>query len=412
MPKRHYPPAYLRYLRARLWNLGRPGFWVTAIFLSVVGLVTWEYWSNPDIFVYKQKKQVASQKPADSYLSEENKAIAADIDNLPALFNDFDEAVPLTTNNPKENADKKNSKGLLDDLINKQKSLSDNKSKSGLGIVNPELPPPIKNPFVAQTENLLRAGIADSNSEFIGFNSSFSGASDTENEETSSGLGIGLTNQTNKNQNSVSISPLQAALNESTNQNLSGFNRINANQPNTLGRVSNGGTTPILPLNGLSSQIPTTGLNPGTGYIPTTTNLQANPYSTLNGIQSPVTPSVNSVAPYSSQSPNQTVVPPTNSTGYRNYGLQPPTQVPQSTYGNYGLQPPTQVPQSTYGNYGLQQPTQVPQSTYGNYGLQQPTQVPQSTYGNYGSQQPVTRPNSTASYLLDILEKRRGQNQR
>ncbi|WP_445634936.1 hypothetical protein NSTC745_06821 [Nostoc sp. DSM 114161] len=406
MPKRHYPPAYLRYLRARLWNLGRPGFWVTAIFLSVVGLVTWQYWSNPDIFVYKQKKQVASQNSAGSSLSNENKAIAADIDNLPVLFNDFDEAaLPLTTNNSNENSDKKKSTGLLDELINKQKSFSDNKSKYGLGTVNPEVPPPIKNPFIAQTENLLRTGIPDSNSEFLGLNPSLSNASETQNQQTSSGLGIELTNQTNKNQNSVSVSPLQAALNESTKQNLSGFNDINGNQPNALARVSDRQTTSVVPLNGLSSQIPTTGLNPGTSYTPTDINSQTNPYSTLNGVQPLVAPSVNSVAPYSSY-PNQTVVPPTNSTGYRNYGLQQPTQVPQSTYGNYGLQQPTQVPQSTYGNYGLQQPT------YGNYGLQQPTQVPQSTYGNYGSQQPAARPNSTASYLLDILEKRRGQNQR
>ncbi|MBD2613653.1 hypothetical protein H6G94_20620 [Nostoc punctiforme FACHB-252] len=400
MPKRHYPPAYLRYLRARLWNLGRPSFWITAIFLSVVGLVTWEYWSNPDIFVYKQKKQVASQKPVDSSLSQENKAIAADIDNLPVLFNDFDEAaLPPTTNNSQENTGKNKTKTLLDELINKQKSLNDNKSKSGVITVNSEPAPTIKNPFIAQTENLLRSGIADRNNDFIGLNSSFNRVSETENQQTSSGLGIELTNQTNKNQNSVSISPLQAALNESTNQNLSGVNGMNANQSNTLGRVSDRETTSTLPLNSLPSQISNTGLNSGANYTPSSTNLQTNPYSNLNGVQSPIVPSVNSVTPYSSQNPNQTVVPPTNSTGYGNYGLQQPTQVPQPTYGNYGLQQPTQVPQ-------------VPQSTYGNYGLQQPTQVPQSAYGNYASQQPTQRPNSTASYLLDILEKRRGQNQR
>ncbi len=402
MPNRHYPPAYLRYLKARLWNLGRPGFWVTAIFLSVVGLVTWEYWSNPDIFVYKQKKQVASQKPVDSSLSEENKAIAADIDNLPVLFNDFDEAaLSLTTNTPKENTEGKKSNSLLDDLINKQKSLSDSKLKP----VNLDPPPVIKNPFIAQTENLLRTGTVDSNSQFLGIKS-FSGASETESEQTSSSLGIGLTNQTNKNQNSLSISPLQAALNESTNQKLSGVNG--------LGRISDRGTNPILPLNSLPSQIPTTGLNPATGYTSTGTNLQPNPYSNLNSGQSQVTPPVNSVAPtniapYSSQSPNQSVVAPTSPTGYVNYGLQQPTQAPQPTYGNY-LQQPTQVPQPTYGNY-LQQPTQVPQPTYGNY-LQQPTQVPQPTYGNYGSQQPTQSPNSTASYMRQILEKHRGQNQR
>ncbi|MCF2146387.1 hypothetical protein IQ276_007975 [Desmonostoc muscorum LEGE 12446] len=403
MPNRHYPPAYLRYLRARLWNLGRPGFWVTAIFLSVVGLVTWEYWSNPDIFVYKQKKQVASQKPADSSLSNENKAIAADIDNLPVLFNDFDQAtLSLTANTPNEKTEVKKSKGLLEDLINKQKSGNDSKLKSGLGIVKPESPPTLKNPFIAQTENLLRTGTVDSNSQFLGLNS-LNGASETEGEQASSSLGIGLTNQTNKNQNSVSISPLQAALNESTDQKLSGFNGINTTGPNALGRVSDTGTRLMPPMNSLPNQnsLPTTGLIPGTGYTSTGTNLQLNPYSNLNSGQSPVAPPVNSVAPtnitpYSSQSPNQSVITPTTSAGY----------------GNYGLQQPTQVPQSTYGNYGLQQPTQVPQPTYGNYGLQQPTQVPQSTYGNYGSQQPTESPNSTAAYMRQILEKHRGQNQR
>ncbi|MBD2413284.1 hypothetical protein FACHB389_03980 [Nostoc calcicola FACHB-389] len=419
MPNRHYPPAYLRYLRARLWNLGRPGFWVTAIFLSVVGLVTWEYWSNPDIFVYKQKKQVASQKPADSSLSDENKAIAADIDNLPVLFNDFDQAtLSAIANTPKEKSEVKKSKSLLEDLINKQKSGNDSKLKSGLGIVKPELPPTLKNPFITQTENLLRTGTVDSNSQFLGLNSS-SRASETEDEQTSSNLGIGLTNQTKKNQNSVYISPLQAALNESTNQKLSGFNEINTTSPSALGRVSDTGTRLMPPINSLPNQnsLPTTGLSPGTGYTPTDTNLQPNPYSNLNSGQAPVTPPINSVAPtnitpYSSQSPNQSIVTPTNPAGYGNYGLQQPTQVPQPTYGNYGLQQPTQVPQPTYGNYGLQQPTQVPQSTYGNYGLQQPTQVPQSTYGNYGSQEPTESPNSTAAYMRQILEKHRGQNQR
>ncbi|MDF5708428.1 MAG: hypothetical protein PUP90_12265 [Nostoc sp. S4] len=435
MRHRHYPPAYLRYLRARLWNLRRPGFWVTAIFLSGVGLVTWEYWSNPDIFVYKQKNQVASQKPTDSSLSEEDKAIAADIDNLPVLFNDFDRATLSTTaNSPKEKTDEKKSKGLLDDLLNKQKSVSDSKLKPDSGVVNSEPPPILKNPFITQTENLLRSGTVDSNSQFLGLKS-LNGASETEGQQTSSSLGIGLTNQTNNNQNSVSINPLQAALNDSTNQK-SNSNGINATGSNTSGRVSDTGTRLTPSMNSLPTQnsLPTDGVNSGTGNTSTGTNLQPNPYSNLNSAQAPVTPPLNSVAPtnntapYSSQSPNQGVVAPTNPTGYGNYGLQQPTQVPQSTYGNYGLQQPTQVPQSNYGNYGLQQPTQSTQSNYGNYGLQQPTQVPQSNYGNYSLQQPTQVPQSnygnyglqqstqstqsTAAYMRQILDKYRGQNQR
>lgn len=89
MPQRHYPPAYLRYLKARLWNLARPSFWGTAIVLSVVGLVIKEYWTNPDFLAKSQTNPVASpQQPVDSSLSAEDKAIAADIDNLPVLYND------------------------------------------------------------------------------------------------------------------------------------------------------------------------------------------------------------------------------------------------------------------------------------------------------------------------------------
>jgi hypothetical protein len=396
MPNPHYPPAYLRYLRARLWNLGRPGFWGTAIFLSVVGLGTWEYWSNPDIFVYKQKNQVASQKPSDSSLSAENRAIAADIDNLPVLFNDFEQAsLPVTPNNPKENTEAKNSKNFLEDVINKQKSTTDTKLNPGLG-VNGDTSPSLKNPFVVQTENLLRAGMIDNN-QFLGLKTLTTASEPTE-KETSSNLGIGFTNQTNKNQNSVSISPLQGALNQSTNQNFSSFNGT-ATQTNALRRASEPGTTLMPPINSLPSQnsLPSAGLTTGTGYTSTGTNLQQNPYSNLNngqllpsnGLnnstgytstgtnlpQSPynnlnsgqVVPNVapltlpgtyaipSNIAPYSSQIPSQGVVTPTNPTGYGNYGLQQPMQPPQSNYGNYGLQQPTQPPQS---NYVLQQPTQ------------------------------------------------------
>jgi hypothetical protein len=393
MPHRHYPPAYLRYLKARLLNLGRPSFWVTAIFLSVIGLVTWEYWSNPDIFVYKQKKQVASQKPVDSSLSEENKAIAADIDNLPVLFNDFEQAtLSLTANTPGEKAKDTESKSFLEDVVNKQKSASDAKLNP-VG-VNSDTSSIVKNPFVVQTENLLRTGTLDNNNQFLGFKTLNAPSEPTGEEETSSSLGTGFTNQTNKNQNSVPISPLQAALNQSTNQKLSSFNG-NATVPNALGQVSNSKTTLIPPINSLISQnslpvtgltsgtgytstgtnlqqnpsnnlnngqlLPNTRLNPSTGYTSTGTNLPQNPYNNLNNGQvlpnvAPVMPPVTStvpsnISPYSSQIPNQGFVTPTNG----NYGLQQPMQPSQPNYGNYGLQQPTQPSQS---NYVQQQPTQ------------------------------------------------------
>ncbi|MBE8969500.1 hypothetical protein IQ277_25750 [Nostocales cyanobacterium LEGE 12452] len=439
MPHRHYPPAYLRYFKARLWNLGRPGFWGTAIFLSVVGLATWEYWSNPGIFVYKQKKPVVLQKSADSSLSEENKAIAADIDNLPVLFNDFEQAtLSLNANAPEEKTEAKKTKGSLDDVINKQKSANNTKLNPGLG-VNGDTSPAVKNPFVQQTDNLLRTGTVDSNNPFLGLKTLNAASEPTGGDQTSSSLGVGFTNQTNKNQNSLSINPLQAALNQSTNQKLSSFNGTTATQTNALGQVAAPGTTLMPPINSLTSQnsLPSIGVTTGTGNTSTGTNLTQNPYSNLNNGQvvpnnglttgtnlpqnpyntytnlnnGQVVPNVapSNTVPYSSQSPSQSVVTPTNPVGYGNYGLQQPTQPPQSNYGNYGLQQPTQPPQSTYGNYGLQQPTQLPQSNYGNYGLQQPTQLPQSNYGNNVLQQPTQ---SNSVYLRQLRDRYRnpGQN--
>ncbi|MBD6615987.1 hypothetical protein FNW02_09130 [Komarekiella sp. 'clone 1'] len=368
MPRRHYSPAYLRYLKARLWNLGRPGFWGTAIFLSVIGLVTWEYLSNPEVLTRKQTKQLASQNPADSSLSAEDRAIAADIDNLPVLFNDFEQAtLSIRANTSKENTDAKKSKSLLEDAINKQKSASDVKSNPSLGTVSS---PPLQNmtnPFVVQTENLLRARTSDSNNQFLGVKSLTAASEQTKAVQSSSSVGIGLTNQTNIDPNPVFISPLQAALNQSTqstNQKLSSFNGTVSAQTNALGQVSNQTTTLIPPTNSLPSQnsLPNTGLSSGTGYTSTNTNLPQNPYSNLNGSQvlpnvAPATPlstPPTNIAPYSGQIPSQSVVTPINPVGAGNYSLQQPTQQPKSIYGN-SIQQPTQPSQSIYGN-SIQQP--------------------------------------------------------
>ncbi|MEH1973518.1 MAG: hypothetical protein V7L02_09920 [Nostoc sp.] len=435
MPHRHYPPAYLRYLRARLSNLGRPAFWGSAIFLSVVGLITWEYWSNPDIFVYKkQKTPIISQKPADSSLSAENRAIAADIDNLPVLFNDFEQAtLSSTANTPKEKTEAKNSTGLLEDVVNKQKSASDTKLNPGLG-VNSDTSPALKNPFVVQTENLLRTGTVNSNNPFLGLETLTGASEPTQGEQTSSSQGIGSTNQTNKNQNSLSISPLEAALNQSTNQRLSSFNGITPTQTNTLGQVSDSGTTLMPPINSLPSQnsLQNTGLTPGTGYTSTGTNLPQNPYGNLNNGQVLPNNGLNTGTGYPStganlpQNPygnlNNGQVVPNNGlntgTGYPSTG----TNLPQNPYGNLNngqvvpnlapVTPPvTSIAPSNIAPYSSQSQgvvTPTNPTGYGNYGLQQPTQPPQSNYGNYGLQQPTQ---SNSLYLRQIRDKYRSQGQ-
>ncbi|MBW4614401.1 MAG: hypothetical protein KME21_14245 [Desmonostoc vinosum HA7617-LM4] len=366
MRRRHYPPAYLRYFKARLRYLGQPAFWGTAIFLSVVGLVIWEYSSRLEVASDQKNSQKAAQKPTDTSLSAEDRAIAADIDNLPVLFNDVEQAnLSTTLNNPQENTDDKKTKGFIEDAIKKQKSAaSDTKSNLGLGINNTP-PLEVNNPFVLQADNLLQVGINGGNkSPFLGVNSLTKASEQAALLSTSPSSGIGFTNQTNKNQNPADLNPLQTALNELPSQKLSGFNGVTSTQTNTLGRISNSGATLTPPTNTSPNPtvVPNTGLNMGAGYTPTGANLPENSYGNFNKGQAllnatPVTPPVNSTAPtsitpYTNQIPTQAT--PTSITPYAN-------QIPTQNFA-------TPIAPGGYGNYGnsglQQQPTQQPQSNW------------------------------------------------
>ncbi|BAY09836.1 hypothetical protein [Calothrix sp. NIES-2098] len=402
MSNRNYPPAYLRYLKARLRNLGRPSFWVTAILFSVLGLGMWEYLSNPDLFTQKQNQETAAPKVAESSLSAEDRAAVADIDNLPVLIKDFEQATLMTgLNNPEENSKAKNSQSLFDDVINQQSSVTDvAKSNPSLGIVNSVPTLKEKNPFVVQADNLLRSGY--SNSPYLGVKSLTTSTGETDSATTSFNQKMGLANQNNKTQNSVLSSPLQTAIEKSQNQNSSSLNSPNSNPTNIMGTSSyTGVTSPNQSISNLNSSnsnptnimgtssytgvtspnqnisnlnSPTSNptnitgtssytgvtstppsVNTGTGYTQPTTNLNQSSYTNFNnsqpvsnGVQATsVTPPVNSaignIFPYSTPSQTQGAVNPSTPTVYGNYGVQQPTQLPQSRIS---------LPRPTPGPYG------------------------------------------------------------
>ncbi|MBW4560457.1 MAG: hypothetical protein KME32_04720 [Mojavia pulchra JT2-VF2] len=347
MPNRHYPPAYLRYLKARLWNLGRPGFWGTAIFLSVFGLGIWQYWSNPKIFTHKQNHEVASPNVAESSLSVEDRAIAADIDNLPILIKEFEQAaLAASLSIPEENSQANKSQSLFQDVLSKQQSSgNDTKSNLGLGIVNTTSTPKENNLFVLQANNLLQMGSGYINGYLLDTKSLTAFSEPTATATTSFTQGVGLANQIGNSQNPATISPLQAALNQSPYPNFSGLNNATSSPTNIMGSASYGTATPTPPNNGLSSQT-----------LPPNTGLPQNSYTNFNnsqalptGIQAaPVTPPVTSAAttnitPYSLQTPSQGVLTPTTPAEYGNYWQQQPTQLPQSK---------PSLPRPTPGPYG------------------------------------------------------------
>jgi hypothetical protein len=342
MPPRNYPPAFFRYLKARLWNFRQPGFWGTAVFLVIIGLVVREYWLNPNILTHQPKPEVTTQPLTDNIFSNEDKAIAADIDNLPVLLNDF-EPVNLSTsvNAPQENTQNKKSENFLEDVINKQNAAA-NQAKSAninLGIVNSNPDTNVKNPFVVEAENLLQPKTSESNNQFLGVKYGNTSSESEAVQTTNSGnLGIGLTRKTSKNQNPVLTSPLQAALNQSTNQQQSSLNNATSTPLNSLGTSPYSGSMMMPPTNNLPNQnLPA---STGTGYLqPIVTNQPQSTYTNFNNPQvgtgiSPVTSTAPSnFTPYAPQPPIQGAV-------------IPSTPVGNNNYGNYSPQPPTQLPQT------------------------------------------------------------------
>jgi hypothetical protein len=121
MREHNYPPAYFRYLKARLSNFLRPSFWGTGFFLVALGLAFRGYWLNPGIFTVQPNqepnKEAVEKETTD--LSEEDKVIAADIDNMPTLFSDFSQStLSTTTINAENKTEKNNSPIFVKDEIN------------------------------------------------------------------------------------------------------------------------------------------------------------------------------------------------------------------------------------------------------------------------------------------------------
>ncbi|KAB8334572.1 hypothetical protein SD80_009415 [Scytonema tolypothrichoides VB-61278] len=264
MSRHHYPPAYLRYLKARLWYLARPSFWGTAIFLSVVGLAIKEYWTHPDFFTQWQKNLVADNKPANSSVSEEDKAMTPDINNLPPVPYNIGKSLanPAAKNlASRQNTQAKNSKSLLDALNSKsQTSTSDNKLK--LNVKEGDSTPVIEleNPFLVQAQNLLQFKNLPNGSNSLGVNALTPSLYQQNSAQNSFGLGTGLASQTTSNQNGVSESALQTALNQVKSQQSTNSNRITSTQKNPFEPSS------LLSTENRSSQtlVPSTGFNRNT----------------------------------------------------------------------------------------------------------------------------------------------------
>jgi hypothetical protein len=306
MSNSRYSSPYFRYLKARLWNLARPGFWGTAIFLSVVGLTIREFWMRPNIVTSRQSKPVATQPQANSTLSAEDRAIVADIDNLPILVYDSEQVAqpPIDIAEPISQPEKGNQNPLQEAIKNPKLPTNTNNASNTISTA-----PSIKydNPFLTQANNLLQFG-NPGNSSFVGLNN-FNTSNQSNN--TASGLKGENTKGNNSTQQLIAVSPLQTAL-----QNQTGLIQTPLNQ--TTNR-----TQPITQSNNFYN-------SSGISSVNNINNINALPqYFTQ--------PSVSPVNVSTFTQSNSTIL-----------------QQPQTYYGNNGASLPQ--PQTYYGNNGASLP--------------------------------------------------------
>ncbi len=362
---RHRSPR-LRYLRARLSIFTRPSFLAALVFLSCLGFVVKEYWTNPDFLKFAQSQEATSQtsSSSDSSLSDEDRAIAADIDNLSVLDFDKQQAnIPATTNINDSKKIKQQNEAQLNKILDlAQKNQKANGIKPNTTTPTTNTPSTSQqNPFLKQAKDLLNFkfdtgninGNVDSLSPF---------STDSQTPQNSFNLGV------NNNQSANPESALQKAINDSNKnkqiqENSAGNNSIDKK---TFGQLpqdgqkapsSDSSTNQNLRQNQTDSLVNTNLFNQPLNNQP------QNPYGNFNNNQFPA---------------DNYTQPGLNNQSQNPYGNFNNNQFPANNYTQPGLNNQSQNP---YGNTNNQFPT----NNYIQPGLNNQSQNP---YGSFNNQLP------------------------
>lgn len=175
MSKRYYNPPQLRYLKARLSMFQKPLLWKSGVIILIISVVGWQYTSNPEFLARlkddKDKSKVSDHKSLMS-ISLEDQSIAAEIDNIPVLLDDFQKAAfssGAILSSAQPNLDKKDNflppritenygaeKKETNNQVNYQ-DMSNNTVK-------------IANQFIIAADNLLRFSPQNRKTQFLGIN--------------------------------------------------------------------------------------------------------------------------------------------------------------------------------------------------------------------------------------------------
>ncbi len=213
-------PTSVRYLIARLRHWSQPAVWAPLAVLCAGGVFIWEASVHPERLRIDGEEEAASNNPASlPGLSAEDSAIAAEIDSLPVLANQFNRS---------------NSEfGLLNSSVVKSQGLFEEIRARGLGITQPSsapkqvassrfLPlPNLANPAVGAANNNPQNSSLPSSNATSALSLSGSGGvmsgikmiGESGGTATATlSLASGGANSGKQNENSMPLSPLQAAM--------------------------------------------------------------------------------------------------------------------------------------------------------------------------------------------------------
>ncbi|GET35639.1 hypothetical protein [Microseira wollei] len=327
MPIRPQVPASVRYyLRAKLRPFTRPAFWGCLSVLSLIVLFIWEAWQHPESLF----KNPENETPiADTTLSKEESAVAADIDSLPVLMQELAQAdvsiAALKLNQQPQ------IQSFLDEFLKQQaadaEKISDDAQKA---TQQPTAPISAYDPLGVETQ-----APSDYSSPYIGGVSTMGNQAAPQNSSVS---GSNLAGSTLPTPTATPVNPLQAAL-----------DRLGNNSPTNSVQTQTPIETPPAFTNSLGQPTQPNATAPGQVAQPSTPGSSALP----GQVAQPGTPS-------SSALPGQVTGPASPYAGTTNYSNMP-VQVaqpgsPYPSYQGYGVTPDT----SNSGNYANNLPQTVP----------------------------------------------------
>lgn len=207
---RELPPS-LRYLKARFQPFGKPMFWGSAIVLSLLAVIIWQYWEHPEWFkATLDEPEVAGSNlqadpedlVSDSDLSLDELAAGAEIDNLDLLLQQFEQGRTVQPASPSGTQE--------------QQADSANTSTQPATSEIPQQNSEVNNPVANSTSELLNSRSAFVSGSYLNDNSNRQNRSSSPNTaaQESSGLQFpSLLGSTNRNQEAASESALQQSLN-------------------------------------------------------------------------------------------------------------------------------------------------------------------------------------------------------